>query len=634
PTGSVTLSPAASVFTLSVNQSGMGVGATCNGAVSITAGSITKVIPVNLAVVWAPSAALTMLPSSLTFEAVAGIADPPSQALAVTAPYDTAASVKVTENTCTGAAWLTVSPLGSFTASPSATTFTVSVTASGIPAGSYCSGTINVTNSIGSWGTTVFLKVSAAAPTQISPSSFTFSATARGAAPASQTLIVSAQAGASITAVATAQTCTDIQWLSLFPGGSITAGTAPASFTVSVDQLGLDAGASCRGILSVSTNSGTRTLLVTLSVTGAQPLSATPAGISFTHETGGPGPAPQILSVSGVGRAGTFWVATTSKSWLRVSPSCTAASPCTVTNDGTFDLIVAADPTALNTAATDSAVISVIGVGQALGTVNVGVSFTRTATATAPAIALVTNAASYLTGPVAPGEMIAIFGKPSGPIGPDTASSLNDITCPAPCTSLPTTMDGVEVIFQPGGVRAPLTYVSSKQVNCLVPYEILGAPAVEIQLSYLGRVSDVVTLQYAATQPGIFTAPGTGTGLVSAQQYDTQGNYMGQNSSDNPASPGWFITFYATGEGMISDPAVTGKVTNAGPVLPLIGPPGVTIDNLPATVAYFAEAVGFVAGVMQINAVIPAAVRLGQTVGLSLAMGGRYSQPGVVLYMK
>jgi len=65
-----------------------------------------------------------------------------------------------------------------------------------------------------------------------------------------------------------------------------------------------------------------------------------------------------------------------------------------------------------------------------------------------------------------------------------------------------------------------------------------------------------------------------------------------------------------------------------------MGPPIVLIDNLPATVTYFAEADDLVSGVMQINAMIPAAVRTGRAVSLSLAMDGRYSQSGVVINMK
>jgi uncharacterized protein (TIGR03437 family) len=249
-----------------------------------------------------------------------------------------------------------------------------------------------------------------------------------------------------------------------------------------------------------------------------------------------------------------------------------------------------------------------------------------------PQITLVTNAASSVTGPVAPGEMISIFANEGTPIGPATAVSLNGSTCPAPCTDVPTTMGGVQVTFQPGGVAAPIMFASATQINCMVPYEMLGATAMKVEVKYLGQKSNVLALQYAPTQPGIFTSLGTGTGLATVQQYDLQGNYQGQNSASNPAKAGWYVMFYVTGEGIIPAPAVTGRVTNATNVAPLLGPPTVLIDNLPATVPYFAEANGLVSGLMQVNAIVPAGVRTGQAVPLSLAMNGVSSQAGVVIY--
>jgi uncharacterized protein (TIGR03437 family) len=195
-------------------------------------------------------------------------------------------------------------------------------------------------------------------------------------------------------------------------------------------------------------------------------------------------------------------------------------------------------------------------------------------------------------------------------------------------------MGGVQVIFQPGGIAAPLTYVSSTQINCLVPYEIPGGGSVQVEVKYLGQKSNAMALQYASTQPGIFTALGTGTGLASVQQYDEQGNYQGQNSSSNPGMAGWYLAFYVTGEGIIPSPAVTGKVTSIVNVVPLLGPPNVLIDNLPSTVTYFAEANGFVSGLMQVNAIVPAQVHTGQAVSLSLSMNGNHSQSGVVIYIK
>jgi uncharacterized protein (TIGR03437 family) len=188
------------------------------------------------------------------------------------------------------------------------------------------------------------------------------------------------------------------------------------------------------------------------------------------------------------------------------------------------------------------------------------------------------------------------------------------------------------VIFQPGGVAAPITFANSTQINCLVPYEILGGTSIQLQVKYLGQNSNAVGLQYTASQPGIFTATGTGTGLASVQQYDAQGNYQGQNSSSKPAKAGWYLTFYVTGEGIIPSPAVTGKVTTTASIVPLLGPPTVLIDNLPSTVTYFAEANGFVSGIMQVNAIVPAGVHTGQQVPLTLSMNSSNSQSGVVIY--
>src|ERR1035441_5079726 len=125
---------------------------------------------------------------------------------------------------------------------------------------------------------------------------------------------------------------------------------------------------------------------------------------------------------------------------------------------------------------------------------------------------------SVFSAAVKPRRYPCHIANPSTPIGPATAVTLSGTTCPTPCTNIPTTMGGVQVIFQPGGFAAPLTYVSSAQVNCLVPYEILGGGSVQVEVKYLGQKSNAVALQYASTEPGIFTALGTGTGLASVLQ--------------------------------------------------------------------------------------------------------------------
>jgi uncharacterized protein (TIGR03437 family) len=371
-------------------------------------------------------------------------------------------------------------------------------------------------------------------------------------------------------------------------------------------------------------------MFVTTAAGGDVVVSATPTALTFNYSAGDSNPQAQVIAISGGGSASTFAVAASNSPWLKVSASCTTAAPCTTPNNGTYNLVIAVDPTGLDVG-TYFGTVLISATGQGAGTTTVNVSFT--VAAPVPAISLVTNAASFLPGPVAPGEMIALFGNASAPIGPSTAVKLDDTTCPSPCSTVPTTLGGVQVIFQPGGVAAPLVYVSGTQVNCMVPYEMVGSSSGQVEVRYLGQKSAAVPVQYASTQPGIFTALGTGSGLASAQQYDENGNSCGQNSSSNPAEPGWSLVFYATGEGIIPAPAVTGKVTSGGPLLPLFGPPAVLVDNLPGTVSYFSEAVGLVAGMMQVNAVVPAGAHSGQ-VPISLSMNGNSSQPGVFIFVK
>jgi uncharacterized protein (TIGR03437 family) len=261
-------------------------------------------------------------------------------------------------------------------------------------------------------------------------------------------------------------------------------------------------------------------------------------------------------------------------------------------------------------------------------------TITTTDLGTLPTITKVTNAASYATGPVSPGEIISIFADPSGsyPIGPTPAVGLNSANCPSPCTNVPTTMGGVQVEFLPTGVYAPLTYVSATQINCVVPYEVQGVANLSVEVKYLGQASNAFVLQTAATAPGIFTSNYSGTGTAAMGQYDTSGNYQGINSSSNPASPGWYLTLWVTGEGFIPSTA-TGSVTSTTTVKPPLGPPTVLIDGLPAGGFYFyyAEANGFVSGLMQVNVQIPTGIRTGQADAISLSIGGNASQNGVTI---
>ena len=92
-----------------------------------------------------------------------------------------------------------------------------------------------------------------------------------------------------------------------------------------------------------------------------------------------------------------------------------------------------------------------------------------------------------------------------------------------------------------------------------------------------------------------------------------------------------------TGEGQTSPSGVTGAVTTLAPSGPLTPQPllpvGVTIDGQPATVAFYGEAPGMVAGVMMLNVTIPASARTGD-LPIVVSVGGVNSQNNVTVSVK
>jgi uncharacterized protein (TIGR03437 family) len=361
--------------------------------------------------------------------------------------------------------------------------------------------------------------------------------------------------------------------------------------------------------LTINPTGGTAVVLnVTFAIAGTPVVSATPTLLTFSYSVGSSNPPTQTVFVSGGGAAATFTATPSSSGWLQLS-----ATSGTTPNTGTFNITVTANPLNMNAGPAYNGSITIAGTGTATGITIVNVTFT--VSAPLPTIVKVTNAASYATGPVSPGEIISIFADPSGlhPIGPTPAVGLTSANCPSPCTNVPTTMGGVRVEFLPQGVYAPLTYVGATQINCVVPYEVQGVANLSVEVQYLGQASNAFVLQTAATAPGIFTSNYSGTGTAAMGQYDTSGNYQGINSSSNPASPGWYLTLWVT-----------------------LGPPTVLIDGLPAGGFYFyyAEAYGFVSGLMQVNVQIPTGIRTGQADSISLSIGGNTSQSGVTVQIR
>jgi uncharacterized protein (TIGR03437 family) len=227
----------------------------------------------------------------------------------------------------------------------------------------------------------------------------------------------------------------------------------------------------------------------------------------------------------------------------------------------------------------------------------------------------VVNAASVRNGPIAPGEIISVFGRDLSPAdgGSLTVGADGRVTA---------SLAGVRLLV--GGVAAPLTFVSPAQVNAVVPYAVALLPVAEIRLENGGAVSAPVTLPTSATAPALFTLSGQG-GPAAAFNAD-----LSLNSAANPVKRGGVIILYGTGEGALEPAAADGAVS-AAPLPRPLADITVRIGNVNATVEYAGPAPGFVSGVIQINARVPATVLGGPETAVSFTAGQTRSPAGVTI---
>jgi uncharacterized protein (TIGR03437 family) len=280
----------------------------------------------------------------------------------------------------------------------------------------------------------------------------------------------------------------------------------------------------------------------------------------------------------------------------------TFSSPIVSTGASTVNLLVAP-----LTGTSRTATISIAGLA---------VTVTQQGTIASPFLTAVTNGASNLGGPIAPGEIVVLFGSGLGPAQLTSAHVGSD-------GLYDTQLAGTSVQFN--GISAPMIYTSATQVAAIVPYEVTGASA-QVTETYQGQTSASLTVPVAASAPGLFTLGSTGQGQAAAVNQNES-----INTASTPAHIGSIISLFATGEGQTSPAGVDGKPATTPlptPNLPVnvtIG--GVTVNGL----QYVGGAPGEVAGLLQINVPIPAGITAGNAVPVVIRVGGAPSQAGVTI---
>lgn len=268
---------------------------------------------------------------------------------------------------------------------------------------------------------------------------------------------------------------------------------------------------------------------------------------------------------------------------------------------------------------------------QRAGSIHVGPAlFTVTqfgVAAPVPTLTAVVNGASYnnnatppySTGPVSPGEIVALFGQNLGPAAGAPYLLSTD------GQSISNVLAGVQVLFN--SIAAPLLYVSATQINAIVPMALAGSSNVSIQVIYLGTAGNTLTEPVQTANPGVFSYDhtGAGPGAILNQDYSL-------NTGNNPAVRGSSaILIYCTGTGLTNPPGSDGVLTGLTQPFPtVVAPVSVTIGGVAAQVVYDGAAPGSIAGLTQINAMVPANVPAG-VLPVVVTVGGVSSQGGITV---
>ena len=226
----------------------------------------------------------------------------------------------------------------------------------------------------------------------------------------------------------------------------------------------------------------------------------------------------------------------------------------------------------------------------------------------------IVNAATFEPGPVAPGSYVTIFG-----------SGLSDYTGYAPAARLPLAVASATVSFDvpPAKISTPghLNFASPGQVNVQVPWELEGQNTALVKVSNGSISGGVVTLQLAATAPGIFEVS-KGAGAVLDAGFKLV-------SASNPARRGQAIQIFANGLGAVNNPPESGSPASATKLSTTKAVAQVSIGGQQAQVLFSGLAPGFPA-LYQVNVIVPPNATAGNQ-PLTISIGGVTSKASGIM---
>jgi uncharacterized protein (TIGR03437 family) len=251
------------------------------------------------------------------------------------------------------------------------------------------------------------------------------------------------------------------------------------------------------------------------------------------------------------------------------------------------------------------------GAQQFVGSAGSGLSITFDGVARLkPTASSVVNAASFTadTG-IAPGSYISIFG-----------TGLSDMTAVEKTSYLPVDLASVSVSFDvpSANISVPgrLYYVSSRQVNVQVPWELAGQTSAQMKVNVSRSNGRLTTASIATYSPAVFEYTAS-SGARLAAALDAANNLIGPS---NPARRGQTVQIFSNGLGPVDNTPASGEPASTQTLSRTTAAPTVTIGGRPAGVSFSGLAPGF-AGLYQLNVEVPADAPTGIQ-ALTLSIGG------------
>ena len=210
------------------------------------------------------------------------------------------------------------------------------------------------------------------------------------------------------------------------------------------------------------------------------------------------------------------------------------------------------------------------------------------------------NAGSYapVTAPVSPGSLTTLFG-----------TALSSGTAVASSFPFPKLLGGAEVLVN--NVPAPLYAVSPGQISFLIPYAATGT-SVNVAVRTAGSTAAAVEVPLAATSPGIFSLDFTGLGAGAILKPDFK-----VVSAANATRRGETVLVFLTGLGAVSPAIGDGEAASSTVLSRTTGTVNVYVGGRRATVSFAGAAPGL-AGLYQLNVIIPADAPLGNSVPFAI----------------